>query len=187
VKENIAPDLVTLLYPVAELRTLPGNPRRGDVKAVARSYTRFGQTKPIVCRHWEDGNAYVVAGNHQLMAARDELAWDKIAVVWRDDLTADEARALALADNHTAELGGYDDMALGEMLKSVAFDKDLLAATSYSDKDLEKLLGEVTKEKPPIPYVEKWELVVECKDEDDQEQLFERLTAEGYAVKVLQL
>ena len=84
--------------------------------AVARSYATFGQRKPIVARR-EGKGGVVIAGNHQLEAAR-ELGWEKIAVVWvdDDDITA---KALALADNRTADLGTYDDRDLPAMLQAV--------------------------------------------------------------------
>jgi ParB-like chromosome segregation protein Spo0J len=136
---NIPDELSPLLFPVADLHELPGNPRRGDVEAVRRSYEAFGQRKPIVARKDVDGRCVVVAGNHQLKAAR-ELGWDQIAVVWADDLTDDEAKAFALADNRVADLGGYDDADLLAMLESVP-DSDLLIATGYTDADLERLLN----------------------------------------------
>ena len=80
---RIVPDLQGLAFPVEELTPLPGNPRQGDVQAVARSYSTFGQRKPIVARREGDGGI-VIAGNHQLAAAR-QLGWDEIAVVWVDD------------------------------------------------------------------------------------------------------
>lgn len=122
---SIAEQLRSLAVPVADLKTMPGNPRKGDIEAVKRSYERFGQRKPIVALL--DGT--VIAGNHQLLAAR-ALGWDQIAVVRVDD---DEmtAKAFALADNHTSDLGTYDDLALAEMLAEVATDLDLLIATGY--------------------------------------------------------
>lgn len=56
-----------------------------------------------------------------------------------DDATA---KAFALADNRTAELGGYDNQALVDMIREVrdADDALLLAATSWSEDDLADLL-----------------------------------------------
>jgi DNA modification methylase len=134
----IAAGLQSLAHPVAELHLLPGNPRRGDVDAVARSLERFGQRKPIVARR--DGT--VVAGNHTLQAVQ-RLGWPEIAVVWVDDDDA-TAKAFALADNRTAELGSYDDEALAAMVAEVgAVDMELLGAAGYSDADLAALLGKV--------------------------------------------
>lgn len=129
----IADDLKVLARPIDELKPLPNNPRRGNVEAVMLSYQTFGQRKPIVAR--PDGT--VIAGNHQLEAAR-RLGWTEIAVVVvNDDDT--KAQAYALADNRTGDLGGYDDEALVQMLSAVEFDLDLLKATAYTVKDLEDL------------------------------------------------
>jgi hypothetical protein len=68
---EIVADLERLAFPVEKLTPLPGNPRHGDVQAVARSYATFGQRKPIVARREGDGGI-VIAGNHQLAAARCE-------------------------------------------------------------------------------------------------------------------
>lgn len=134
----IAPDLRPLAQPIDTLSLLPGNPRRGDIEAVARSYERFGQRKPIVARR--DGT--VIAGNHQLQAARS-LGWTEIAVVFvdDDDITA---QAYALADNRTADLGTYDNDALATMLAEVALDPELLVDTGYSMEQVDAILADVT-------------------------------------------
>ena len=53
-----------------------------------------------------------------------------------DDQTA---KAFALADNRTADLGTYDDQALADLLAEVAVDPELLLATGYSLDDLADL------------------------------------------------
>lgn len=59
------------------------------------------------------------------------------------------AHAFALADNRTAELGGYDDEALAEMISSVlSVDPDLLETTGWSEDDLAAMLG-TASELPP--------------------------------------
>lgn len=147
---NIAPDLEPLLYDVDLLDELPGNPRRGDVEAVKRSYERFGQRKPLVARRDKDGRATVVAGNHQLRAVR-ELGWEQVAVTFADDLTDDEARGFALADNRVGDLGGYDTDLLVDLIQSLPDDDDLLAATGYSTDDLDAMtrLDSLPDDVPP--------------------------------------
>jgi site-specific DNA-methyltransferase (adenine-specific) len=132
----IAEPLRPLARPVADLRILEGNPRRGDVAAVKRSLQRFGQRKPIVVR--EDGT--VIAGNHTLLAAR-ELGWVEIAVVGTED---DEmtAKAYALADNRTSALGTFDLGDLALMAAEVhAVDPELLEAASFTEADLNAMLA----------------------------------------------
>lgn len=129
----IAEPLLPLARPIGEFRLLDGNPRRGDVASVKRSLKRFGQRKPIVVR--DDGT--VEAGNTTLKAAL-ELGWAEIAAVGVDDDEA-TAKAFALADNRTSELGTFDVGALRAMAVEVdAADPELLLAASY---DLADLLG----------------------------------------------
>lgn len=130
--QQIPEALTPFLRPVDELATLPGNPRVGDIDAVAASLEAFGQRYPIVVR---DGT--VIAGNHRLEAAR-RLGWTHIAVVDADDLTEEQARAFAAADNRTSDLASYDDALLGEFLKGIE-DLDLLTAAGYSHLDVIEL------------------------------------------------
>lgn len=140
----IAADLHALQVPIDTLRQLPGNPRRGDVDAVAASLQRFGQRKPIVAR--ADGT--ITAGNHTWQAAK-QLGWDRIAVVRVDDDDA-TASAFALADNRTAELGSYDDGLLLDLIQSID-DKDLLADTGWSDDAVADLLEQIGSDLPDLP------------------------------------
>jgi len=143
----IAEPLRHLARPIGEFRLLDGNPRRGDVASVKRSLKRFGQRKPIVVR--EDGT--VEAGNTTLKAAL-ELGWSEIAVAAFSDDDA-TAKAFALADNRTSELGSFDLAALAAMAVDVrAADPGLLEAASYSDADLNALLaGQRVPEKRTDP------------------------------------
>lgn len=139
----IVDDLAALAAPIDKLDLLPGNPRRGDVDAVAKSLAAFGQRKPIVARR--DGT--VIAGNHTLQAAR-QLGWPKIAVVWVDDDDT-TAKAFALADNRTAELGTYDDQLLADLIAEVHnADPDLLIASGWSDEATKQLLDALAVNDP---------------------------------------
>jgi ParB family chromosome partitioning protein len=117
-KHNVAQALEGLLVPIETLIPLENNPRRGDIGAIMASYAEFGQVKPIVVRPNEDGTSTVIAGNHQLEAAR-RLGWSHIAAVGYE---VDDSRAIAfaLADNRTMELGHTEASALNEMLVEVA-------------------------------------------------------------------
>ena len=141
----ISTDLAPLAADVDSLHQLPGNPRKGDVAAVARSLETFGQRKPIVARR--DGT--IIAGNHTWAAAR-ELGWDQIAVVWVDDDDS-TAQAFALADNRTAELGSYDEGLLAALVAEVhGVDPDLLDATGWSGTDLQRLLDQAVEMVPLV-------------------------------------
>lgn len=136
-----------LLVPIDSLDVQPDNVNEGDVPATRRSLGRFGQRYPSVIR--TDTGTYV-AGSTRHMAAI-ELGWTHIAVVDADDLSDDEARAFAIADNRTARLGSFDELALIEQLDTL--DDDLLAALSYDDDDLAQLLDRIidADDETPLP------------------------------------
>ena len=112
--EKISKDLMPLALNVDDLIPLEKNPRKGNIEAIMSSYEEFGQMKPIVVRPNSDGTFTVIAGNHQLQAAK-KLGWTKIAAV-QMNANDDRAIAFALADNRTMELGHTDPAILNEMV-----------------------------------------------------------------------
>lgn len=114
---NINENIHNLLVEIDSLVPLSNNPRKGDVEAIAASYSEFGQVKPIVIRPNGDGKSTVIAGNHQLEAAK-KLGWTHIAAV---AMSVDDARAIAfaLADNRTMELGHTEQDQLFALLDDI--------------------------------------------------------------------
>jgi ParB-like chromosome segregation protein Spo0J len=114
---NVNEDIKNLLVAVDSLLPLQNNPRKGDVDAIAASYEEFGQVKPIVIRPNNDETFTVIAGNHQLEAAK-RLGWTHIAAV---SMSVDDARAIAfaLADNRTMELGHTEQDQLFALLDDI--------------------------------------------------------------------
>lgn len=126
---NIASNIEQLAVDIDLLKPLENNARRGNVDAIMASYNKFGQVKPIVAVQDSDGAYVVIAGNHQLEAARN-LGWQQIAVSIVD-LNSDDALAFALADNRISDLGTTDNDALYDAISSVA----------QTDSDFFDLLG----------------------------------------------
>lgn len=140
-------DLLGLAQPVNSISVLPGNPRRGDVEAVAKSLARFGQRKPIVARA---SDRVVIAGNHTLQAAIS-LGWEDIAVSFVNE-NEEESLAFALADNRTAELGSYDEGLLLDLIRSVGeFDPSLLLDTGWSPEAVADLVDRIDPGLPDVP------------------------------------
>jgi DNA modification methylase len=144
---QIIEPLASLAVDIDSLVTLEGNPRKGDVDAVAASLDRFGQRKPIVVRA---SDRQIIAGNHTWQAAR-QLGWTQIAAVLVDDDTA-TSQAFALADNRTAELGSYDDGLLLELIKSVGeADPSMLLDTGWSEDAVRELVDRIDPGLPDSP------------------------------------
>lgn len=116
-KHQVDESLHGLLVEISTLVPLENNPRKGNVESILASYKEFGQLKPIVIRPNDNGTSTVIAGNHQVEAAK-RLGWTHIAAVQFD---VDDARAIAfaLADNRTNELGYTDPSSLNELITEI--------------------------------------------------------------------
>ena len=108
-------DLRVVKVDIDSLRLDPDNARKHSDKnldAIAGSLKRFGQRKPIVVT----GANIVIAGNGTLEAAK-KIGWSQIVVAYVPaDWSFEQARAYALADNRTAELGEWDNDKLAMQL-----------------------------------------------------------------------
>lgn len=145
---KIAEGLTALAVPVSNLVPDPNNARRGDVTAIRRSLSVFGQRKPVVVRHTgEDAEGkptgVVMAGNHTYSAAVD-LGWSHVAAVFvNDDETT--AKAYALADNRTGELASWDADQLAATLRELSKTDEIeLTDLGWSTEDLSKLIDGAT-------------------------------------------
>lgn len=138
---------------IESLVPLDNNPRRGDIDAIAASYAEFGQVKPIVVKDNEDGTFTVIAGNHQVEAAK-KLGWTEIAAVVLD-ADDDRAVAFALADNRTMELGHSEQAQVIDLLSQIS--------TEYSE-----LLTELKWDEFEMAALDEW---ADRNSDDDTDEL----------------
>ena len=141
---NPPPDPITLARKIrirrlGELEPYDRNARTHSaeqLEALASSIREFGFVQPILAR--ESGQ--VVAGHARLEAAR-LAGLDRVPVIVLDHLTEDQARALVLADNRLAELGGWDAAHLAAALGDRGEESAALRL-SWTDAELAALLEE---------------------------------------------
>lgn len=142
---GIHESLLPLAIDITTLSPLENNPRRGDVEAIMASYKEFGQIKPIVVRPNDDGTATVIAGNHQLEAAK-RLGWDKIAAV-QYNVDGERAIAFAIADNRTMELGYTEPELLNEVILELAdFYPELMEGLGWDEFSTAEIEQKVIRE-----------------------------------------
>lgn len=98
------------------LKPYPNNPRKNDkaVDAVAASIREFGFKVPIIA----DKDGVIIAGHTRLKAA-EKLGLETVPVIVASDLTEEQAKALRLADNKSAEIAEWDEEALLQELKEI--------------------------------------------------------------------
>lgn len=176
-------------FPVKDLRNYHRNPRKGNVEAIKNSISIHGLYRPVVVNkgtHTGRKNE-VLAGNHTLKAVR-ELGWDSIPITFVD-YDDDQAKRVVLIDNKLSDDATYDVTLLTAELESL----DDLEGTGYTDADLDKLLNGLEDGEDPKDseheeqYTNRWELVIECTDEEHQRDMYQKLTDEGLTVRVLSL
>lgn len=157
-----------------------------QVAQIAASIREFGFTNPVLI----DANNTLIAGHGRVMAAQ-HLGLPTVPAIRLAHLTDAQRRAYVIADNKLAENAGWDMATLArevEDLNAGGYDLELLG---FGADELSSLLGaeppppEPAAPSPGIVYQEKYAVLVDCKDEADQQRIFEQLTAGGMACKVL--
>ena len=100
----------------SEIKPYENNPRKNDeaVDEVANSIKAFGFKNPIIV----DKDMVIIAGHTRLKAAL-KLGLTMVPVIVAEDLSPDQANALRLADNKTAEIAKWDKKKLEEELKQI--------------------------------------------------------------------
>jgi hypothetical protein len=169
-KNNIHKDLLPLALDLSELVYLENNPRQGNVDAISASYERFEQVKPIVI-YDDDGTKIVIAGNHQVMAAR-ALGWDKIAAIYFNG-SRKKALEYALSDNRISELGTTDsDLVFGMLSDVIEGNEEYFSALGWDDFEIVAMQPEEVEEnvEPSVGW-EPPSLISRTEGEDGKEEL----------------
>lgn len=124
---------------ISTLKQYANNPRKGDVAAIAESLSKVGQYKPVIVNKGSlTGKVNeVLAGNHTVQAAKS-LKWSTIKTVFVD-VDAEVAARIVLADNKTADLGGYDN----DLLAGLLVDLPDLEGTGYTPAELDDMLADI--------------------------------------------
>lgn len=145
---------------ISKLKEAERNPKDHSLGMIEESMTRFGFTIPLLL---DEGSQRLVAGHGRLKALRrlrdrgagppagvslgDADEW--LVPVLRGIGFTDEkeAEAYLLADNRLTELGGWDQIALSEMLSDLS-DAGSLMGVGWSHDDLDEMLAQVEAATP---------------------------------------
>jgi hypothetical protein len=187
------------MVPTDDLVMYEGNAKlhpHEQVDQIAASIEEFNFADPVAAWHNDGGESVIIEGHGRLMAAR-KLGITELPVIYLDYLTDEQRRAYTLVHNQTTMNSGFDFEILQGELAAITdidmgqFDFDLDAsaedfgpyggdgATDESDE------AYVPQSETHFNYKEQYGVIVMCDDEDDQERVYNRLTEEGYACKVV--
>ena len=157
-------------------RTHPQQQRR----VLAGVLREIGYADALLARRLPDGKLQLIDGH-----LRAELTPEQTVPVLVLDLNEEEADKLLAVLDPISALAGRDEEKLQQLLQNV----------QTQDQAVASLLAELGRAAAPaepepagqIHLPELYQVLVQCRDEEDQRQLYERLQQEGYSCRVLTL
>jgi ParB-like chromosome segregation protein Spo0J len=166
---------------LSDIKLNPNNPRyikdeqfEKLVKSI-RDFPRMLELRPIVI----DSDGVIVGGNMRYRALL-EIGYKEVDDSWikkADDFTPEELREFVIKDNLTFGSWDWDELANN-------WDVEELSGWGLEIPDFEGEAGEGQKDLSD-KIQEGFTLEIKLKSESDCQELFERLTNEGYSCRIL--
>lgn len=175
-------------WELSRLKPYGKNPRINQkaVDPVARSIQKFGFQQPIVV----DKEGVIIVGHTRLKAAQ-KLKLKTVPVVVADQLSEDQVKAYRLADNKTGEFAIWDredlNLELNDLQMDFSWDMSEFGfSLNEEEREETKFLpSSPFRKEPKIPDL--YQIVVECSGEEEQKQLYEMFTKDGYKCRLINL
>lgn len=150
-----------------------------QIEQIKKSIQEFGMNDPIAV--WGDKNT-IVEGHGRLEALK-QLGYTEIDCIRLDHLTDEERKAYTLAHNKINMNTGFDIDLLDEELDSI---EDIDMEVFGFDLDDEEIHhAERTDLSDDVNDV--YEVIIECTDEKQQQEIYTKLSSEGMKCRVLTL
>jgi ParB-like chromosome segregation protein Spo0J len=168
--------------PIAYARNARKIPKAA-VDKVAASIKEFGWRQPIVV----DKDGVIVVGHARLLAAK-KLKLQSVPVHVAADLTPEQIKAYRLADNRTGEETDWDYELLVMELKELEDLVGLTLATGFDLAEIERLTAAADpagEQSASTEVQEKFEVIVLCKNEQQQAAAIELLQEKGFECRAL--
>lgn len=149
-----------------------------QVKKIARSIEEFGFINPVII----DADYGIIAGHGRVMAAK-KMGMTEVPCLFVEDLTEAQKRAYIIADNKLALDAGWDEELLQfELAELQAMDFDI----TLTGFEVDYLYEDEPQERKDISETlkEEFKLIVDCTDEKNLQELYERLSKEGYECRI---
>ena len=154
----------------------PNKMKKTQLRALRKAIQRFGFLVPIVTNR-----DLLVADGEQRLTVAKELGMKQVPVI-RLDVEDVDRRIIRqilnkLKGHHVKEL----DQAEYDRIIDEGREDDLKEFLILSDKDLEKAL----EDQESIDFENKYELLIEFDNEENQKEGYQKLTQMGYKCKVI--
>lgn len=176
--------------PASELRPNPRNwrlhpPAQQD--ALRGVLAEVGYADALLARELPDGTLMIVNGH-----LRAETTPDAIVPVLVLDVDEAEADKILLTHDPLTGMATVDVNKLSSLATTVDTEnpavRELIdTITNQRAGSAAKFDADVPAVRPEVQIRESYQVVVECRDEVDQQAIYERMRAEGYRCRVLTL
>lgn len=166
---------------VSELKMYHNNAKIHDdeqIDAIARSIERFGMNDPIGIWKNDDGVFEIVEGHGRVLAA-GVLGIEEVPVIRLDHLTDEERRAYTHIHNQTTLISDFDEDILAIDMNELDFDWEDFGFIAEDDAD--------DGERRDVDIDETLGVFVECDNESEQQNTFDKLLGEGFKCRILTL
>jgi len=174
--------------PARSLRPHPRNWRthpRAQQDALRGLLAEIGYADALLARELPDGSLELIDGH-----LRAETTPDAEVPVLVLDLSDEEAAKLLALHDPLAGLAERDDDVLAELAAEIETENDAVRSL------LDRMLAEPTASlepsaeprlPPEVPIPDAFQVVIECEDEAQQKEVYERMVAEGFKCRLLNL
>lgn len=169
---------------INQIKPNPKNPRiiKDDkFKKLCKSIEEFPEMlekRPLVCFTDTDGKFVVLGGNMRLKASK-EVGLKELPILLADDWTEEQKNEFLIKDNVGFGEWNWDELAN-------EWDVEQLEGWGL---DVPKFETDEEKEQKDLSddLKETFEVIISCKDETHQEQVYNKMIADGFEVRVLTL
>ena len=159
-----------------EIVPYANNPRKNDdaVDGVMASIKEFGFKVPIII----DKDGTIIAG-HTRYKASLKLGLEEVPCIIADDLTEEQVKAFRLADNKVAERAEWDFDLLIDELHDIDIDMSVFGFDVTETEESEE-----NDSTASVGLNESFQLIIEFDTEDELQDMYETMKAEGYRCRV---
>lgn len=148
-----------------------------QIEQIKKSITEFGMNDPIAI--WKDNE--IIEGHGRLLACK-ELGINEVPIIRLDHLTDEERKAYTLVHNKLTMNSDFDTDILNiELDNIININMEDFGFDTIFDEDFEK---EINRTDLSNNDFEKYQLIIECKDELELEKNYNKFTEEGYICKI---
>lgn len=163
-----------------ELTPYEGNSRKHapkDIEQIKESILKDGFNDPLGI--W--GKQNIIVEGHGRQIAAIELGLEKVPCIRLDHLTDTQRRDYAIRHNRTAELSAWDFEKLEEEIARLEIEGVDLSGLEF---ELDKMDDSEKTDVKSVSLDEKYQLIIDCEDENDMQQKYDMLQEAGIECRV---